>query len=432
MQDDIKPPVPKKRPTKAASSPKTTGPKKKPEAEEEIKNLDEPIVIDEEELEDESKKKTVDKTETKESRFAWLHFKSNYWDHWSKRRKIITSAVSALVVVGIALGLFFGLSHKPQIPNAETAKKEPSKTTVASPLTGVQVNPLLAKRPVTAIMIENSDEARPQSGLQDAGVVYEAIAEAGITRFMAFYQESTPQYIGPVRSLRPYYIDFAAPFQASIVHVGGSPDALSEVSNGSYRNLDQFYNGSYFTRITARDAPHNVYTSFNQLDQLNQSKGYITSQFTPWPRKADKKMTTPSAKTIDLSISSADFSVHYDYDAASNSYARSEGGAPHMDLVSSSDTVGVQLKPKVVIALVMSQSLGALDSSGAYYTDYTDYGTGTAYVFQDGGVTQGTWTKASTTDQFKFADSAGNTIKLNAGQTWISLVGSAGDVSYAP
>jgi hypothetical protein len=104
-------------------------------------------------------------------------------------------------------------------------------------------------------MIENSPDARPQSGLQDAGVVVEAIAEGGITRFLTLFQESQPQYIGPVRSLRPYYIDFAAPFQAGIAHVGGSPEALSRVRNGSYRDLDQFFNSAYFSRISARPAP---------------------------------------------------------------------------------------------------------------------------------------------------------------------------------
>src|SRR5262249_44865010 len=158
--------------------------------------------------------------------------------------------------------------------------------------------------------IENSDDARPQSGLQEAGVVYEAIAEAGITRFMALFQETGPQYIGPVRSLRPYYIDFAAPFQASIVHVGGSPDALAQVTSGGFRNLDQFANGGSFWRISTRYAPHNVYTAFARLDALNQSKGYTSSKFTGWPRKKDKKLALPQATAIDIRVSSPDFYSH--------------------------------------------------------------------------------------------------------------------------
>jgi hypothetical protein len=362
--------------------------------------------------------------------------KKHWWHKWhdlSRKQKVI---VAVCIVIGLAIiggGVSLAL-HKSPVSvlkkNTKPAATKPS--TVASPLTGVQVAPALAARPVTGVMIENSDDARPQSGLQDAGVVYEAIAEGGITRFLALFQDATPQYIGPVRSLRPYYIDYAAPFQASIVHVGGSADALQEVQNGNFRNLDQSYNADYFTRITARDAPHNVYTSFAELDKLNASKDYTKSTFSTWPRKADSKLATPTAKTINFAISGPDFYAHYDYNASTNSYLRSEGGAPHKDLVNASDTTGVQLNPKVVIAIVVPESNGQLDSIGAYYSNYADTGSGTAYVFQDGGYTIGTWTKASQTDQIQFTDSQGKSLKLDAGQTWISLVSTSSQVTYAP
>lgn len=101
-----------------------------------------------------------------------------------------------------------------------------------------------------------------------------------------------------------------------------------------------------------------------------------------------------------------------------------------MDYVSADDRTGVQLHPKVVIALVVPQSLGALDASGAYYTDYDTSGSGTAYIFQDGGVTVGSWQKADSTTQLSFTDSNGVPVKLDAGQTWITLVGSSGKVGY--
>ena len=361
-----------------------------------------------------------------------------FWHWWLKlgRNERFAFIATALLIFGAgAIGWFYFSrpNSNPSIQILHHPKPKPkAPPTVASPLTGLPIDPALAKRPVTGIMIENSDDARPQSGLQDAGVVYEAIAEAGITRFLALFQDAQPQYIGPVRSLRPYYIDYAAPFQASIVHVGGSPDALSEVSNGSFRNLDEFANGAYFSRINMRYAPHNVYTSFAKLDALNQKKGYTSSLFTTWPRKADKKLAVPTARTIDLLISSADFYAHYDYDSSSNTYLRSEGGAPHMDLVNAGDKGGVRLQPKVVIALVVPQSRGALDASGAYYTDYSDNGSDTAYVFQDGGVTVGTWEKGDTTSQITFKDASGLPIKLNAGQTWITLVSAANKVISKP
>lgn len=352
------------------------------------------------------------------------------WAGLSKVKKGLVVLVVLVVAGGIGFGLYTVLHKKatPTVGAKVTTKKAAVAvpTTVASPLSGLQIAPDLAKRPVTGIMIENSTDARPQSGLQDAGVVFEAIAEGGITRFLALFQDTTPQYIGPVRSVRPYYIDFAQPFQASIAHVGGSPEALSRIRNGSYRDIDQFFNSSFYTRISSRAAPHNVYTSFDSLDKLNQSKGYTTSTYTSWARKADKKLTTPTAKSIDLSISSYYFNAHYDYDAGSNTYMRSEGGAAHLNLTSSSDKTGVQLHPNVVIAVVMPYVI----NSDGQHTDYTDIGSGNAYVFQDGGVTVGKWNKTDAASQITFTDTAGAPLKLNAGQTWISLVSSDSGVTY--
>ena len=91
-----------------------------------------------------------------------------------------------------------------------------------------------------------------------------------------------------------------------------------------------------------------------------------------------------------------------------------------------------QITPKVVIAMVIPESNGPLDSTGAYYTVYATIGSGQADIFQDGNVTIGTWQKTSNSAQITFTDSSGKPIKLNAGQTWLTAVGSAGDISYKP
>jgi hypothetical protein len=355
-----------------------------------------------------------------------------FWRWWMGLGRNTRFAIIAclLLVFGAASVLWFGFMQPTSTPSITVSKKPKPKApaTAPSPLTGVQVDPALAARPVTGIMIENSVFARPQAGLQEAGVVIEAIAEGGITRFMALFQEAQPQYIGPVRSLRPYYLDFGAAFQAGIVHVGGSPEALDRVRNGNYRDLDQFFNSGFFQRVSAREAPHNVYTSFAKLDALNQAKGYTSSSFTSWPREADKKLATPTAKTIDIKISSPDYYSHYDYDAKSNLYSRSEGGAPHMEQVSGDNVPPVQIMPKVIVALVMSYGIQA----DGQHSEYNDVGSGTAFIFQDGGMTQGVWQKDSRDTQISFKDSNGAPIKLNAGQTWITLVADSGKVTYAP
>jgi hypothetical protein len=342
----------------------------------------------------------------------------------SKKKKALVIIITVLVLAAIG-GSVYALV-KPSTPKPVSVVKAIKKAPVVakpivSPLTGMPVTKAQTLLPVTAVMIENSADARPQSGLKDAGVIYEAIAEAGITRFMAVYQETEPGNIGPVRSSRPYYLRWALPYQASYAHVGGSPDALSDIKALGIRDLDQFYNASAYHRITTRAAPHNVYTSISALRTLEQDKGYMTSTFTGFVRKADKPAKTPTATSVDFALSSAFYSSHYDYDAAANSYKRSEGGAAHVDADS-----GAVLEPKVVVALIMQYSL----ESDGYHSMYNTVGSGKMFVFQDGGVTTGTWNKAGDADQFVFKDDAGKPLALNAGQTWITALGDATNVTY--
>ncbi len=351
----------------------------------------------------------------------------NWWLHLNRNWRFAIISFILLLFAAGAIGFFYYTRPTAQTSIAITKRPKPTPITIASPLTGVQVAPELAKRPVTGIMIENSLDARPQSGLQDAGVIFEAIAEGGITRFLTLYQEGQPQYVGPVRSLRPYYIDWATSFDASIAHVGGSPDALSQIRGGG-KDLDQFFNAGSYWRQSTRPSPHNVYTSFEKMDALNKAKGYTNSKFTPWPRKKDQPLVTPTAKSIDINISSYYFNSHYDYDAKTNAYLRFEGGAAHMVTTSAADTAGQQLHPKVFIALVMPYSI----SSDGQHSVYNTYGSGVAYIFQDGGVAQGTWAKADRTSQFSFTDASGAPIKLDAGQTWVVAVANTGMVTYKP
>jgi hypothetical protein len=270
-------------------------------------------------------------------------------------------------------------------------------------------------------MIENSPDARPQAGLKDAGVVYEAIAEGGITRFLTLFQESNPDYIGPVRSVRPYYLDFIKPYDAPVAHAGGSGEALAQIRNEGFKDLDQAYNPSYYQRITSRYAPHNLYTSRAQLLELQKAKGWTTSNFAGLARAEEKPSTTVTARAIDFAISGYYYNPHYDYDTATNTYKRSEGGQPHTD-----DRSGTQLAPKVVVAVVMPHSYAGI------YSVYQTNGVGKAYIFQNGTVTEASWNKTNRDTQLTLVDGAGKAIGLNPGQTWITLVGDTGQVTYTP
>ena len=293
--------------------------------------------------------------------------------------------------------------------------------TVPSTLTGLPVAPDINKRPVTGVMIENSQDARPQSGLSQAGVVFEAIAEGGITRFLALFQDQNPADIGPIRSARPYYVQWALGFDAGYAHVGGSPDGLALIKATGARDLDQFANSGSYHRISSRAAPHNVYTSIDALMQLETGKGYGTSTYTGFPRTKSVPAKVPAAKTVNFAISGPLYNVHYDYNAPTNSYNRSEGGAPQVDANGNK-----QISPQVVVGMVMPYSMNGK------YSVYGVIGSGPAYVFQDGGVTIGTWTKADDKSQIKFTDGAGKPLKFIPGQTWLTALGSAANITYAP
>ena len=174
-----------------------------------------------------------------------IHAKIKDGRLWLQRHTKVGYSIVLIGIIafgGVAVYAVEALSAKPQkAPDIVLAPRP--KPTYYSPLTGKVVKTKAATTtPVTAIMIENSPDARPQSGLKDAEVVYEAVAEGGITRFLALYQQHHPQLIGPVRSVRMYYVDWLTPYNASVAHVGGSYRALQLVRNGSYRDIDQFFN----------------------------------------------------------------------------------------------------------------------------------------------------------------------------------------------
>ena len=348
----------------------------------------------------------------------WLRLR--HWIITHKKASVAIGVGIVVVLAGAGVGLYF--LFKPEPTKPVTATPEPAKAAPApekpkyySPLTGLEVpDEAATKAEVTGIMIENSQWARPQSGLDDAGVVFEAIAEGGITRFAALYQQAKPDLIGPVRSLRPYFLDWMAAFDASIVHIGGSANALNEVRNGQYKDADQFFNGQYFWRATDRYAPHNVYTSFAKLDELNQAKGYTSSEFTGFPRKNDEPSTTPDATSIDIDISYNLFNVHYDYNKGCNCYLRKMAGEPHIDRES-----GSQIEAKTVIVMKIPTTIGFEDG---YREQMTTIGSGTVYVFQDGKVAVGTWDKKGRKDQITFTNESGDVIKLDRGKTWITAV----------
>ncbi|HEX6416649.1 MAG TPA: DUF3048 domain-containing protein [Candidatus Saccharimonadales bacterium] len=347
--------------------------------------------------------------------------------NWIVTHKKASIAIGVVLLLLIAGGITYAiLSQKP--PESKPvaiipSQPKPKPIIYYSPLTGDKVaDEAATKQAVTAIMIENSPSARPQSGLKDAGIVYEAIAEGGITRFLALYQQQKPDLIGPVRSLRMYYVDWLAPYNASVAHIGGSAAALAEVRNGNYRDIDQFFNAATYWRASDRYAPHNVYTNFERLDALNQAKGFTESTFTGFPRVDGKPSEAPTATSIAMNFSGPTYNTAYTYDKATNTYLRSLGGAPHMDREKG------QITPSVVIALNVDE-ISVLEDG--YRESIQTTGSGKATIFQNGVAQEVTWHKPSRQAQITFTDAEGKDVPLVRGQTWIGAIPNGkGSVSW--
>jgi len=339
----------------------------------------------------------------------------------SLKQKLLYGGIGAIVILVIGGSVYGMLKPAPAVIEAELPEKtytKPKPTTEPSKLTGIEIPIKTNKRPVTSIQIENSPDARPQSGLIDAGVVFEAIAEGGITRFNASFLEAKPNYIGPIRSARPYYVDMAAAFDPVFVHAGGSEAGLRRISQLGLQDLDHGANADAFRRVSDRYAPHNLYSSTDALDAVIKSRKYKQGDVKGFLRKDEEKNKAVKAGNISMQISGYLYDVSYKYDAKSNTYKRTMGGQPHTDLKS-----GKQLAPKVVIAMITDYSINGI------YSVYRTSGTGEVTIFQDGQITKGTWTKKNATSQLVFRNAKKKVIAINKGQTWITLLGASNQVS---
>ena len=293
---------------------------------------------------------------------------------------------------------------------------EKKPTTVAAPLSGRQISEEQAKKRPIAVVIENHPDARPQSGLNDADIVFETIAEGGITRFLAIYQSVEPKQIGPVRSARSYFVEWADSFDALFAHVGGSEEALTLIRKISINDLNQFYFGSYFWRDNSRYAPHNVYTTLDKLRAAAASKKYKT-QATAIPSYAFKEEVETASRPVTHKFTvnfNASFAPTYIYDPVTNSYSRTLLGVKQTDANTKKAVVA-----KNVVVAYSNLTTQIVRRVGYTMIDTTD--TGTANYYIDGVKTVGKWSRAAG-GQIKFYNAAGKAIQFNVGTTWVDFV----------
>jgi len=373
-------------------------------------------------------------------------------------KKFIIAIILCIVSTGISYYLFSQNAPKKVIITQPSVKKLADGTvqfdqtlpkTESCPLNGVLYSKQQRDwwehhRPL-GVMIENHQDARPQSGLSFADVVYEAVAEGGITRFLAVYYCQDASVVGPVRSARTYFVDWVSEYgeYPLYAHVGGAnapgpADALGQIESygwNSYNDLNQFSIG-FPTYIRDYDrlghtvaTEHTMYSSTaklwkvgaeRQLTNVDKSSNAWNANFVKYSFKDDASLSgRPANQSIHIEFWQGGdaYNVDWNYDQQRNLYKRNNAGVPHLDL----DTKQ-QLTTKNIVVMFMQES-GVNDG---YENDvhrlYQDKGTGKAVIFIDGKQVKGSWKKASRTARTLIYDADGNPVQFDRGVIWFTTL----------
>ncbi|MED4603444.1 DUF3048 domain-containing protein [Paenibacillus validus] len=310
---------------------------------------------------------------------------------------------------------------KPVLKQEEPPAPAP-KAAYLAPLTGVETAEKNESRPVM-VVINNAPQARPQSGLLQADLLYEVLAEGEITRLIALFQSSAfTGDIGPVRSIRPYFISIGKSYGAIQVHAGGSPDGYETISRERIENLDEITNaGPYFWREKSRKAPHNLYTNLTNIRDGAGKRG-LKDQGPTAPVYSFAKPESGAVETmgsgakearkVDVTFLVKSYRVSYEYDEAARNYKRSINGSAHSDLNN-----GETLTATNVVVLGAVHRI--LDNEGR--RDVKLMGQGTAVLFQRGMAKSVEWKRERENDPIRLYDQ-GREVSLLPGQTHMLIV----------
>ncbi len=269
-------------------------------------------------------------------------------------------------------------------------------------------------------MVDNHNKARPQSGLDKADIVYEIIAEGGITRYMALFYTQKAEKIGPIRSARYYFVQLARGYDSPFAHAGGNVDALQLIPQLKIKDLDEIYNsGGYFWREKSRKAPHNLYTSTDKLIQGAKSKGYKLIPLPQMPLAESWAGESHQDIKLDYGTKNSTYQVTWHYNG--KKYERLINGKAHVmedGTPITADNILVFAAPTREVVKEELQSEVDL------------IGKGELIYFIEGKKMKGSWEKASAPAAIVFQDEKGQTLKIKDGQTWIQVIPSFNKLTY--
>ncbi len=276
----------------------------------------------------------------------------------------------------------------------------------------------LQRRPVV-VSIDNHPDARWQSGLSQAEIIYECEVEFPYTRYLCVFLAGEPERVGPVRSARPYLVNYALENDGIFVHVGGSQDAFNEIYRLSVADVDGLYSGAMWRYYdTGKFAPHNMYTVLKSIREEAEKRGYrIDSQFEGYKFNdkslniSEKYKNTRKAAKVCITYNNFN-TTDYTYDTDDKLYKRYKDGEKHID-----ELDGKQLSAKNIIILETSKKI--LDNEGRLFIGTVGSGEGT-YI-TNGEAVEITWSKKSEKSRTKFYIEQDELV-LNPGNTWIQVV----------
>ena len=349
---------------------------------------------------------------------------------FARFRKWLNSPVGKKVVIGSIFGIALvaagWVAYDRYFKKILTEKPAPTSSTalqtkVASKLDGTLVYPEYANRHPLGIVIENHPDARPQTGLENASVIYETATEGGITRFLAMFSPYDSDVLGPVRSARTYFVSWISDYDAFFGHVGGNLDALEKIKQEGILDLDQFALGqkAYWRQPESGKAvEHTMYASTVKLYSEAENKGWPKEgSYTGWKFKDEVPLEQrPQSAEVTINFSSPTYKVNWQYDPNKNIYLRNMAGAPHKDKVTDN-----QLFTKNIVVQQVEKWNSPTTINEAGYAMKT-VGSGNAYVFFDGKKIDATWKKETEESRTFFYDLQGNEIQFNAGPTWIEIM----------
>lgn len=329
---------------------------------------------------------------------------------------IILGILAVFIIVGAIAAVKYG-----QKPVKTTNKSNQKTTQVVCLLDGASYDADKAKRHPLAVSVENHPDARPQSGLIKASVVYEAITEGGITRYLAIYGPQDATEIGPIRSARLFFMDWLKEYDAFFAHAGGNEDALANIDKYQIKNLDDakgyFYRDSKGKNVASE---HTLFSSTEKLYEYAKSKGFdiANSNFTPLIFKKDGPALEVGGKGVAIDFSgSPTYAVRWNYDPKTNSYLRFLAGTEHKDR-----TTGDQITAKNIVIQTVERTFQPTGSYGSQNYVFKTIGEGKASVLRDGQVISATWKKDSLTSRTKFYDETNKEIQFNPGATWYEII----------